>query len=303
MSHVTYEGVMAHVNEFCHVWTRRGTYFHLSTSLLPRRRPYGTSSTNESCRKWWRHGTHKWVMSHRHESQICHASQTWLIHQSCLTHSTGTNSTQASADKVMPHEYARSHCNTLQHTRQHTATHCNTLPHTNTPSHVWMSHITHKRVVSHKAYLNEACHISMRHATHGYVVTPTFIHRHQYPPGTPLHITYESAISHINTACHIGMRRITYDISEEGMSRKNGVCVMSHTIDVCVMSHTIDVCVMSCTIDMCVMSHNIEACHTRTCRHTYFHPSTLLPTWYTTTAKSYDGAFSLTCTWCFFLGI
>ena len=170
MSHVTYEGVMAHVNESCHIWTRHGTYFHLSTSLLPRRRPYGTSSTNESRRTWWRHGTHKWVMSHRHESQICHASQTWLIHQSCLTHSTGTNSTQASADKVMPHMNTPSHAAThCQVTLQHTATHCNTqgntLQHTATHCHIWIRQVTCEWVISRINESFHTRHIWMRHVT------------------------------------------------------------------------------------------------------------------------------------------
>jgi len=69
MSHVTYEWVMSHLNESCHIWTSQLTY-------------------EQSCHIWTSHVTHEWVMSHTNES--CHIwTSLWPIRIPsflCLSH-------------------------------------------------------------------------------------------------------------------------------------------------------------------------------------------------------------------------
>jgi len=63
MSHVTYEWVMSHMNESCHIWMSHITY------------EWVMSHMNKSCHIWIRHDTYEWVMSHTNES--CHI---WMSH-------------------------------------------------------------------------------------------------------------------------------------------------------------------------------------------------------------------------------
>jgi len=146
--HVVYEWVMSRTRESWHTWMSPATYELVVVLTSIYRHHYSREDDHMARHLRMSHVANDGGTAHINESCL-----TDMTHKSVVSHTTtGANSTKAlSPDKVMPH--------------------------TNTPSHVWMSHITHKRVISHMAYLNESCHISMRHATHGYVVTPTFIHR------------------------------------------------------------------------------------------------------------------------------
>ena len=62
---VTYEWVMARMNESCHIWMSHGTYEWVMARM------------NESWHVWMSHGTYEWVMAHVNES--CHAR----INKSC----------------------------------------------------------------------------------------------------------------------------------------------------------------------------------------------------------------------------
>jgi len=68
ISHVTYEWVMSHMNESCHIWMSHVTYESVMSHI------------HESCHIWMSHVTYEWVMSHMNES--CHI---WMSHVS--THS------------------------------------------------------------------------------------------------------------------------------------------------------------------------------------------------------------------------
>ena len=63
MSHVTYEWVMSHMNASCHIWMRHIMY------------EWVMSRINESCHIWMSHVTYEWVVSHIKES--CHI---WMSH-------------------------------------------------------------------------------------------------------------------------------------------------------------------------------------------------------------------------------
>jgi len=66
MSHVMYECVIAHVNESCHVWLRRGMYEYVVSRINVRHATHGwvMSHMDESCHMWMSHVTCGWVMSH-----------------------------------------------------------------------------------------------------------------------------------------------------------------------------------------------------------------------------------------------
>ena len=63
LSHVSYEWVLLHMNESCHIWMRHVAY------------EWGMSRMNETCHIWVSHVTYEWVMSHMNES--CHI---WMRH-------------------------------------------------------------------------------------------------------------------------------------------------------------------------------------------------------------------------------
>ena len=65
MSHVTYEWVMSHMNEWFHIWISHVTY------------EWVTSHMNEPCHIWMSHVTYEWVMSHTWMGVM---SQIWMSH-------------------------------------------------------------------------------------------------------------------------------------------------------------------------------------------------------------------------------
>ena len=85
VSHVTYEGVMSHMNESCHILVIHVT--HESVKWVSHvTYEWVMSRTNESYHIWMSHVTYEWVMSHMHESndwvmshmnESCHI---WMSH-------------------------------------------------------------------------------------------------------------------------------------------------------------------------------------------------------------------------------
>jgi len=66
-SHVTYEWVMSHLNESCHIWMSHVTY------------EWVMSHMNESCRIWMSRISYKWVTSHAYEWVTSRVNESWRI--------------------------------------------------------------------------------------------------------------------------------------------------------------------------------------------------------------------------------
>ena len=64
VSRVTYEWVMSRIKESCHVWTSHFMY------------EWVMSGANESCHVWMRHGTYKWVRVHY--MYMSHVTYEWV---------------------------------------------------------------------------------------------------------------------------------------------------------------------------------------------------------------------------------
>ena len=67
--HTSYEWVMSHMNQSCHIWMSRVTYEWVASHM------------NESCHAWMSRVTYEWVMSHMNEScliWISHVSHEWV---------------------------------------------------------------------------------------------------------------------------------------------------------------------------------------------------------------------------------
>jgi len=79
MSHVTYEWVMSHMNESCHIWMSDFTYESVMSHM------------NESHHIWMSHVTYEWVMSHMNESCLTHEWEScrkyeWATHMNVSSH-------------------------------------------------------------------------------------------------------------------------------------------------------------------------------------------------------------------------
>jgi len=83
MSHITYEWVMSHMDESCHIWM---SYVTCEFGMLRR---------NESCHIWMSHVTYEWVMSHLNESYHTYewvVSHIWMSHVTSIAHRNPTHS-------------------------------------------------------------------------------------------------------------------------------------------------------------------------------------------------------------------
>jgi len=121
MIYVTYEWVMSHMNESCHVWMSHVTYAWVMSHM------------NESCHVWMSNAIYEWGMSHMNES--CHI---------CMSHVT--------YGWVMTHMYESWHI-WMSHITYEWVT-----SHMDESCHIRTSHVTHAWVMSH---MNESCHMWM----------------------------------------------------------------------------------------------------------------------------------------------
>jgi len=105
MSHVTYEWVVSHINESCHVWMSRVPYkwvmsrimhhdtschvwMHLVALMCHGTYEWGTSLMNTSWHMWMRHVTREFVITFTNESHHgsigrWHMNESWRILQIC----------------------------------------------------------------------------------------------------------------------------------------------------------------------------------------------------------------------------
>jgi len=80
----------------------------------------------------------------------------------------------------------------------------------NSHFHLWMSHVTHAWVASHKY---ESCHTGMSHATHAWVMShmPVMSHVNESCHTRMSHVTRVWVMSHMNGSCHTCMSHVTHE--------------------------------------------------------------------------------------------
>jgi len=159
MSPVTYEWVMSHVNESCHMWMSHVTY----EWVMPH--------TNESCHIGMSHVTYEWIMSHVNE--LCHIWMRHVTHEHVMSHmmSHTNESCHLWISHVM-YEWVMLHSRHIWHES----------------CHVWMRHVTYECIMSH---MNESYHIWTRHFTYECTMS-----HHGMRHITPCH-THRWRISHM----------------------------------------------------------------------------------------------------------
>ena len=129
----TYEWVMSHVNESCHIRMSHATY------------EWVMSHRNESCHIRMNHVTCEWVMSHMNAS--CH---TWTRHVTYdVTHEWVMSPMDKSCHVWMSHVALTSYMTWV-------------MSRMNASCHIWMHHVTYEWVISH---MNASFHIWMYHVT------------------------------------------------------------------------------------------------------------------------------------------
>jgi len=119
MSHVMYESVMWCMPESCHVWTSHVTYARVMSRM------------SESCHTWMSHFTHayvacRWVTVHRLD-RISESRHIWI--RTCEWVMSHMNESHRCVD--------RSRC--IARSNEWVTSHMN--------QHMWMSHVTHERVM------------------------------------------------------------------------------------------------------------------------------------------------------------
>jgi len=89
MSHVTYEWVMSHMNESCHIWMSHVTYEWVMSHVNQSYHEWMYHAIYASYHIWMSHVTYEWVISHMHESchiWISHVTYEWdMSHINCIT--------------------------------------------------------------------------------------------------------------------------------------------------------------------------------------------------------------------------
>jgi len=145
MSHVTYEWVMPHINESCHICMSHVTYECVMSHM------------NEACQIWMCHVTYEWVMPHMNES--CHI---WTGHVTCEWVTSHVNESLYMWMSYVTYECQiwMSHV-TYRESRRHKESCAQSC-------HVQMSHVTYEWVVSH---INESCHVWIRLVMHEWVMS------------------------------------------------------------------------------------------------------------------------------------
>jgi len=164
---------MSHVNESGHThtsYTNKSCNTHTSHGQQPTPPEY-------ACHIWMSHVTHTQGTSHTpattrfsrvsmsHMNRCMH--HVTHTHTRHVTHTHKSRATTCSSRVSMPHINESCHTHTQVQDTSHTHT-----SHAQQPispeylCHIWMRHVTHKRVTSH---INESCHTSTSHVTHQWV--------------------------------------------------------------------------------------------------------------------------------------
>jgi len=177
LHHVTYEGVMSHMNASCHTWVRRVTYDHVRLLHVPCENV--VSHVIASCHIWMRHiwirhvtyevacsmsiccFTYDCIMSHMNAS--CHI---WMRHD---THECVVSRMSATCHIRLLHVpcgYVFSHVIASRRVwMRHVIYEC-VIPHMNASCHIWMRCVAWNRVsrVVHgwvMPRMNASCHITI----------------------------------------------------------------------------------------------------------------------------------------------
>ena len=199
MNHVTYVGVMSHMNETCHIWVMS----HMNESYHIWMRhvtcEWVMSHMNESCHIWMSHVTGEWVMSHMNDS--CHISMRHVP----WNHITHRMKSLTESCHVSTSEFARAVC--ADKTRS-----CVTwLTHRWHSAFTW--DLTHAHIVPPLQYclaetiLTVSCECGMSHETLLMNNTDTHIYRRDSTEGGKKYWKLKS-VSHMNEPRHTEWRNI-----------------------------------------------------------------------------------------------
>jgi len=185
MWHVTYDWVVPHMNETCHIWMSHVTYEWVMSCMQESWCIWDVDTldvnVNVSCHTydwvmsnmWVWHVTYGWVMSHLFMSVARHI---WMSHAT--------------------HEWVMSHMNDLWQVWKSRVAY-GLLTRWTT---MWMWHVTH---------MTESCHTrecDMYRVTYGWVMS----HMNETCHTWMGHVTYEWVLSCMNQSCHVWMSHVTY---------------------------------------------------------------------------------------------
>ena len=200
-SHVTYERVMSHMNVFCSIW--RGVEVLWSADMC-----WHVLTCVDMC---WRVLTYERVLQHLTWSRIFEsavmcwhiltcADMCWHVMLTCTL---GWSLRQEVSQRASQ-SCQTSQMNESWHIWMSHVTHERVLPRMNTGwlrmkqcLNVWMSHGTYEWLTSHT---NESCHTWIRPVTH-----------YRMCAAWSSVSTYEWVTPHMNESCHIWMSQVTHD--------------------------------------------------------------------------------------------
>jgi len=174
MSHVTYERVISHMNESCHIRMSHVTYEWVTSQGRKIFAPddsasfnhtygYVMSHMNESRHIWMSHVKYVWVTSqggnifppddsasfhHKYEYVTSDVTYEWVIRRSYVTYEWVMSHMNESRQIWISHVTGREDSCARQQCLL--------------PSHIWICHVTCRWVISH---MNELYHIWMSHIT------------------------------------------------------------------------------------------------------------------------------------------
>jgi len=173
MSHGTYEWVMSHMNESCHIWL---------------------SHVIHSCHIWMSHGTYKWVMVHMNESRhtcMSHGTYEWVMVRTSVLRST------------MRRSFIKIYIDEPWYIWTSHGTYEWVMVHINESWCIWMSHGTYKWVMviyqSVMIHMHESRHIWMRHGASEWVLA----HMNGSWYIWMSHGAHEWVMVYMNESCHI----------------------------------------------------------------------------------------------------